>query len=367
MAESQDFAALTPGVVDAMEEALSPPRFAAYDMHGDREFAVRLYLWNARLAKAFLFPLQICEVVVRNAVHGALSGVYSPDWILAPPFGLNGFSEASHARALDRLQRRAVRRRRPPPSADDLVAALTFDFWSNLFRDDYDAVWTAPVLAAAFPNLPAGEGRIEVQRRAAGVNDLRNRIAHHEPIHDRQDHGQQLSAILELIGLRSRAAREFTRRHSTVMVVARVPPTRYAREPGRPLAQLNLRPPPVLDAGVGVDAALAAMTAARPPLALIPSGGAVPYSTLTIATTVALVAERSALAGGLVDLSEITAADVVAAHPLTLGEIDVRATTGDVMAMFYPADGVDARPSALIVRSASGGLAGALLRPDIRL
>jgi hypothetical protein len=367
MAESQEFAVLTPGLVDAMEQAISLPRFAAYDGYGDREYALRLYLWNARLAKAFLFPLQICEVSTRNAVNEALAGIYGPNWILAPPFGLNDFSEASHTRALERLHRRADRRALPPPGSDDLVAALTFDFWSNLFRDDYDDVWTGPVLATAFPNLPVGEGRRDVQRRAAEVNELRNRIAHHEPIHDRQNHGAKLAAILDLIGLRSRPTRDFTRGHSTVMAVARVPPTRQSRFPGRPLAQMNLRPPPMLALGDPLNAALAAMRAARPELALIPGAGAPPFAALTTSSATALVIERAALASGLVDLSELTAGDVTTAHPLELGEIDLRASSGDVLSLFFPPDQTAPKPSALVVWSAQRVLTGVIVRPDLRL
>ena len=34
-----------------------------------REQAVELYLWNAQISGAFLFPLHICEVTIRNAHH----------------------------------------------------------------------------------------------------------------------------------------------------------------------------------------------------------------------------------------------------------------------------------------------------------
>ncbi|UAJ10501.1 hypothetical protein [Polymorphobacter megasporae] len=327
-----------------------------------------LYLWNARLAKAFLFPLQICEVTIRIAINEALATVYGADWILAPAFGLNEHSRASHDRALQRLIRRAQRLALPPPVSDDLVAALTFDFWSNLLRDDYDDVWTIPVLAVAFPNLPHGQGRRQVQKMAAEVNELRNRIAHHEPIHDRQNHGAKFAIVLDLIGLRSGQVREFTRRHSTVMAVVRVPLTRQSRFPGRPLAQMNLRPPPVIHHTDTIDVVIVALRAARPDLALIPDAArAPPYAALTIATVSALIVDRARTAGGLVDLTELTAGEVVVAYPLAIDEIDLRASGGDALSMFFPSDPAAPKPSALLVRSANGDLSGALVRPDFRL
>jgi hypothetical protein len=368
MAESQEFAALTPATITAVESALSQPRLTPYLAgHGNREYALRLYLWNGRLSKAFLFPLGICEIATRNAINSALSVAYSPDWVLAPPFQLNQFSAQSHARALDRLNRFAAKRNLPAPGPNDLIAALTFDFWSNLFRDDYDYVWPANVLATAFPNLPAGMGRKDIQRRAAEVNDLRNRIAHHEPIHNRQDHGARLNVILDLIGLISQPARDFTRRHSTVMTVARVRPTRYSSFPGRPLAQMNLRAPPLVLAGDQLDDVIRAMRAARPELALIEAYEGAGPAALTTTGAMALTADRAATIGGMVDLSELTARDVVEAYPVSLAEIDVRASSGDVMALFFPPDPTASRPTAILVRSATGKVLGAILRPEVRL
>ena len=56
---------------------LSDKRFGTYLQRAgfNKDYAFELYLYNARLAKAFLFPLQILEVTVRN---NGLSAVYEP-------------------------------------------------------------------------------------------------------------------------------------------------------------------------------------------------------------------------------------------------------------------------------------------------
>lgn len=40
--------------------------------------AIELYDWNAQVSAAFLAPLHLCEVVIRNAVSDAIAAVYRP-------------------------------------------------------------------------------------------------------------------------------------------------------------------------------------------------------------------------------------------------------------------------------------------------
>lgn len=46
----------------------------------DDPAALLLYAWNAEVSGAFLAPLHVCEVVVRNAVSDALEALYGPRW-----------------------------------------------------------------------------------------------------------------------------------------------------------------------------------------------------------------------------------------------------------------------------------------------
>lgn len=370
MAESQEFFDYDADVLDALSEGLSAARFENYleECHGDAERALRLYLWNARLSKAFLFPLQICEVFTRNAIDTAFSARWGRDWVLAPPFALNAFSQDSHQRTLGRVQRNAKKNGLPPPSADDVVAALTFDFWSNLFRQDYDAaLWDdGALLPAVFPNLPAGSGRRDVQLLMASVNSLRNRIAHHEPIHNRQNHGAKLSEILTLIGHISRVARDWARQHSTVTTVAKSPPNAHSRLPGRPLAQSNLRAPQILPSAARLSDALPIIATARPAVVLVEApdheNG---YRAVTAQTVAKFSAGIIVQTAGLIDYSEHTLADAAGSGGSALGLIDHRATTGDAMARFYPGKGRE-RVELLIVKDGDTVI-GLLQRPDTRL
>ncbi|TAJ72116.1 MAG: hypothetical protein EPO51_08335 [Phenylobacterium sp.] len=369
MAESQEIYPYSAESLERLTEGLTAARLARYmvSANGDRNRALQLYLWNARLSKAFLFPLQACEVFTRNAMHKAFSERWGQDWVFDPPFALNEHSKRSHVKALDQLARR---KKGAAISPDDVVATLNFDFWSNLLRADYqEALWSdRSLFAKVFPNLPKDHGRGQVQFEVAAVNALRNRIAHHEPI-SAQDHGKALNRILDVIGLISRDYRDWTRAHCTVMGVAKSPPSIHSAVPGRPLAQANLRSPTMISSEASLLEALTSVASARPGLLLVRIPDAPGYAAVSAQSISGYLAKHIAAAqadtGGLIDLGDHTVEDVLTTVSLVLQEVDRRATTGDAMALFYPSQKGTARPDALLVVE-DGVLHGLLTRPDAR-
>lgn len=360
MAESQLPIVYDAALLDVLDNALSTARLAPYvaAAKGDRKRAILLYLWNSRLAKAFLFPLNIAEVTIRNAMHQALSAIYGARWILNPPFALTPESERSRQAALGRLVR---------PAPDDLVAALAFDFWSNLFRREYQTLWAqAGLLATVFPHLPAGETRADVQRRVANINHFRNRIAHHEPIHA-ADHRSQYEGILELIALCSPTASGWVRDCSTVMAVVRTPPSAAGGLPGLPLTSTNLRPPPLLTDTTLVSDSLAQIAAARPPVIVVQPTDGGDIHVLTSEQVIRYLADLAIQASGLMDLSEHTLSRVLAGTaPTPFVRIDAGATTGDVLASFFPPNTPQAqRPQVVLVEDRKA-IRGAILHPVAR-
>ncbi len=360
MAESQEHILYDPALLQALESALSKPRFLAYveAAKGDRKLATNLYLWNSRISKSFLFPLNIAEVSMRNAMHFAFSQEFGGTWIFNPPFALTAESEASRQKALLRLQ--------DHPSADDVVAALTFDFWSNLFRREYRALWERPgLLNRTFPHLPTGHGRHEVQLRVAAINRLRNRIAHHEPVHT-LDHRAEHDNILGLIALRCPTLKDWVRRCSTVMAVVRTPPSVHTRLPGLPLSSTNLRKPLILMADTSLLTVIDQIASARPAIALVqvPTSGLYAISSAQI---LSFIAKKSGTLDGMVDLGAHTLGEVIADTPsLLTSDIDRNASTGDALAAFFPSGTPqDQRPQALIVK-AGHAVHGVIVHPLIR-
>lgn len=362
--------------IAALKRSLSPERLAPYLTHaaGDKQLALKFYLWNARLSKAFLYPLHVAEITVRNAMHGALSSIYGgPTWILCNGFPLTLESQNAWKNAQRRLIARRTRQGNSSPiTPNDMVATLTFDFWSNLFRFDYDTEWSQPgLLRTVFPNLPENFGRPDIQSQVATVNNLRNRIAHHEPIYNDRNISEYNGKILELIAWRCKLTKNWVRAHSTVVAVLRAPPTAVSTLPGLPLASANLRPPPIFLGNEKIIDVIGKIISVRPPIALIhDENKSPPYRSIAVSDILSFMGNKSSEAAGLVDLSENTLIDVLnAVQDQTIAQIDIRATTGDVLAIFFPQKtrGIS-RPRVIVVvdGSNSNRCVGLIAHPDVR-
>lgn len=147
-----------PFTADELHElpyVISAPRFATYlqATNNDRGRALALYEWNLTLSAAFIVPLQVCEVAVRNGVAEAIEKVHGPTW----PWS-NGF-----LRSLPKPRRstdynpendlRGVAARQP--TSGKVVAELKFAFWEQIFTAGQDSrIWNAH-FRASFPGAPA--------------------------------------------------------------------------------------------------------------------------------------------------------------------------------------------------------------------
>lgn len=120
--------------IAALRVALSEPRFKAYLAKGgnDEGYALALYLYNIRVAKAFMFPLGIVEVTLRNAIDRRFVEIYGADWHKDPSV----LSSALTVESLEALNK-AISRAGRNADHGQVVAELTFDFWSNLMRPEY--------------------------------------------------------------------------------------------------------------------------------------------------------------------------------------------------------------------------------------
>jgi hypothetical protein len=162
--------------------------------------AIRLYDWNAAISGALHEDLGRLEVVFRNALDGALVR-YGADrgWSTAW-YGRSQLFPGRPGRrpsAVVAEARLRATRGGLPELHGKVVAELPFGFWRYLCKAAYLTSLWVPALAAAFPGHPAsGDARAvrhDVEDRIQRMHFLRNRIAHHEPVHQRdlrQDHGQ---------------------------------------------------------------------------------------------------------------------------------------------------------------------------------
>ena len=71
-----------------IEQTLSSARLSTYlkAMSGNQDNALELYFLNSELSCNLWLPLQLYEIVIRNAVDDALSNVYGENWATSSGF-----------------------------------------------------------------------------------------------------------------------------------------------------------------------------------------------------------------------------------------------------------------------------------------
>jgi len=163
---------------------MSHARFARFlpPAKGDRNLALRLYIWNARLCEEFYIPLQFTEVALRNAIHRRLHHLFGPDWHSETDF--TDIIPDRHKKELSGLVSAERARLGTAFTPNDVVAGLTFGFWLNLMSRALEHVLWRPGVRSAFPHLPVGFDRELVYRRLEQLRKFRNAVMHHYAIFD---------------------------------------------------------------------------------------------------------------------------------------------------------------------------------------
>ncbi len=153
------------------------------------EKALSLYMWNAQISSAFLVPLHICEVVIRNAISDVLATVYGPEWPWSPGFERSLPKPTKGYRPTDDL----INARRNQPTTSKVIPELKFVFWQMMLTGRFDKRLWNNYLVASFPNASyrtsnCSQLRQKLYAELDVIRKLRNRIAHHEPIVSRMLH-----------------------------------------------------------------------------------------------------------------------------------------------------------------------------------
>ena len=198
-------------ILMALREDISPDRFNTYLKHasGAHELAMQLYTWNIALGSAFYGPLQALEVTLRNAIHNQMASRHGDLWFNNPAL-LKQKQRNSVTRAA-----RELREQKKQSTAGRMVAQLSFGFWPALFAKRYDALLWRTDLHQIFSPQP---NRQELYNQLNRLRTLRNRIAHHEPIlqRDLRTDYEKLLWILEML---SPEAALWVTHHSRVIEV----------------------------------------------------------------------------------------------------------------------------------------------------
>lgn len=191
MSSSRDF--------NQIRKKLSPARFLPYEqVTHTMESAFELYAWNMRVSAEFWFALQICEVVLRNAVSSVLNKRVGSNWAWDKGFLYNlpspkhGFNPRQLLIGIGANYK----------DINALIPELNFAFWQTFFTSRYDTYLWNIYIKESFPNAlqpNVAKLREEIYRDLNNIRSLRNRIAHHEPIFKRKSLMDDYYRIYKLI------------------------------------------------------------------------------------------------------------------------------------------------------------------------
>ena len=199
-----------------VEAWLSSPRFSVYlaATGVDRDRALALYEWNAQLSAALMHDLAHVEVGLRNAYDGALSAHWPgpPHWALAADAVFAPVYRRRGRRRVDVNERPRESLRHAIANAGGtgappgkIVAELMFGFWRYLSSAAHEKTLWVPALHRAFP--PGTDRALHVDGPVGRLHELRNRVAHHEPLLSTDVAGR----LADLIGLASRLDPQLSR------------------------------------------------------------------------------------------------------------------------------------------------------------
>ncbi len=151
---------------------------------GNSRKAMTLYRKNLQLSQELFTVISCFEVALRNAIDKTVTHSLGIDW-LSDAASYGGIFDSPKCRLTkdnicDALNKLHIY------SHYKLVAELGFGFWRFMFaQNQFNA--TGRILLRVFPSKPKSSHAIQynniyIFNQLAQLNEIRNRIAHHEPI-----------------------------------------------------------------------------------------------------------------------------------------------------------------------------------------
>lgn len=200
-----------------LERFISNSRLKSYEQIIKKkklENLVAGYLWNKQVS-ASLYPiLQCLEVTLRNALHVAGSKAFSAsDWYeqvlkhggdekfksdyikYEAKFYRKsaGYKKENNKKAwtsnhenMLKTSKRHLERDKKSPTANNIISTVMFGFWVSFFEDAYAGIdptkslW--PHIETKIFSIDGVANRKEAHLLLLGLQILRNRMSHHEPV-----------------------------------------------------------------------------------------------------------------------------------------------------------------------------------------
>lgn len=172
------------------EDIISPQRLQRYllSCHSDTRKAMTLYRYNIKLSQELLGVVGCFEVALRNKINNLFISQFGSDWLrnFILPGGIF-YSDprvAKTKKIITKVYEGLLRDNKY--SHDKLLSEMEFGVWKYMFSNVQYAL-TGQILLSIFPNKPISSAvqnydNTYIFRELDYINNLRNRIAHHEPI-----------------------------------------------------------------------------------------------------------------------------------------------------------------------------------------
>lgn len=168
------------------EKTISAPRMSRYKIscNGNTRKAMTLYRLNLRLSQELFTIVGCFEIALRNAIDHHYSKEHGIDWLknAAGPTGM--FNSRICGKTPYIIAEAA--RRLTNYSHPKLIAEMDFGFWRYLFAKHQFRI-AGQSLLKIFPSKPKSSKQHNYNDKfifdeLEKINNLRNRIAHHEPV-----------------------------------------------------------------------------------------------------------------------------------------------------------------------------------------
>lgn len=213
---------MNPALQSAFARTVSAPRWKSYMLaSGFRsDSANSLYLWNVAIGQSFHFPIQALEVALRNVIANALAEGFGQDWWRNPAC-MEMIGNKLQEDIL-KAQRRYLKRTGKETDTGQIIASLSLGFWAATLNSRHQTFWHQH-RADAFPYFEKARPLRELSLAINRIHDLRNRIAHHEPVF-RRSLSDDYGVILRILGWICPQTRGWVRENSSVPAVLRMRP-----------------------------------------------------------------------------------------------------------------------------------------------
>ena len=173
-----------------IEEIFSKKRMEKYlnACNGDTRRAMTLYRYNLRLSQEMFTLISCFEVSLRNKIDKQLTFRFGDEWLRKCILPEGIFYKDIRADRTKKIITNAYNelQNNGKYSHSNLLSAMEFGVWKYLFSNFHYRL-TGRVLLKIFPNKPRSSSTVQydnnyIFHELNYINNIRNRIAHHEPI-----------------------------------------------------------------------------------------------------------------------------------------------------------------------------------------